>query len=275
MTWNASAGSDLAIEELLNRLEDHPLSIELIAPHLKTLRPRIIREELAGRLDQFQDQSRAEGRNRSLLSSLDFSLRHLSPAARKALPWFGWFEDGMFERSFLDFSQVPEARWSGIRAELTATALLRVEDLPGFNTPYLKLHPTLAEAAAPGTSPLPPTANSWRPCSPWLGSSTRHAPSTAPPSPTPLRPWPSSPDSPTPWAPSASSCRPSPAARTNPRPRACPSPWPNSPLPCWRPWPPLRHDLQRDRRLSSPRSSVTTIKSSRNGYWERRTASEA
>jgi len=57
----------------------------------------------------------------------------------------------MFERFFLAFSQVPEARWSGLRAELTATALLRVEDLPGFNTPYLKLHPTLAEAAAPDT----------------------------------------------------------------------------------------------------------------------------
>jgi len=141
----------LEIEELLDRLEDHPLSIELIAPHLQDLRPRTIREELAGRLDQFQDQSRAEGRNRSLLASLDFSRRHLSPAAREALPWLGWFEGGMFERFFLNFSQVPEAHWSGLRAELTATALLRVEDLPQFNTPYLKLHPTLAEAAAPAT----------------------------------------------------------------------------------------------------------------------------
>jgi tetratricopeptide (TPR) repeat protein len=122
-----------------------------VAPHLRALPPRTIGEQLAERLAEFQDQSRPEGRNRSLLASLDFSLRHLSPAAREALPWLGWFEGGMFEAFFLAFSGIAPARWSGIRAELTATALLRVEDLPLFNTPYLKLHPTLAESAAPAT----------------------------------------------------------------------------------------------------------------------------
>jgi len=139
------------IDALLNRLEDHPLSVELVGPHLKDLTPRTLRDELAQRLDQFQDPSHAEGRNRSLLASLDFSRSRLSPAAREALPWLGWFEGGMFEHYFLAFSEIPEARWSDICAELTATALLRVEDLSGFNTPYLKLHPTLADAVAPDT----------------------------------------------------------------------------------------------------------------------------
>ena len=138
-----------AIEALLDRLEDHPLSIELVAPHLATLTPETIAAELAERLGDFRDDSHAEGRNRSLLASLDFSLRRLSPAAREALPWLGWFQSGVFEAFFLDFSEIPGGAWAPMRAELTATALLRVEDLAQFNTPYLKLHPTLAEAAAP------------------------------------------------------------------------------------------------------------------------------
>ena len=137
-----------AIEALLERLEDHPLSIELIAPHLKDLTPTRIADELAQRLHQFQDPAHAEGRNRSLLASLDFSRGRLSPRARDALPWLGWFQGGMFERFLLDFSEIPASDWSAIRAELVATALLRVEDLPEFNTPYLKLHPTLADAVS-------------------------------------------------------------------------------------------------------------------------------
>ena len=137
-----------AIDALLDRIEDHPLSIELITPHLKDLTPTRIRDELTQRLHQFQDPSHREGRNRSLLASLEFSRGRLSPQAQAALPWLGWFEGGMFERFFLDFSQIPAADWAAIRAELGATALLRVEDLPGFNNPYLKLHPTLAEVVA-------------------------------------------------------------------------------------------------------------------------------
>jgi len=139
------------IDALLDRLEDHPLSIELVGPHLKELTPRTLRDELARRLDQFQDSDHAEGRNRSLLASLDFSLRHLSPSAREALPWLGWFDSGVFETSFLYFSQFPEATWSQIRAELATTALLRVEGGVFLvnNRPYLKFHPTLADVAAP------------------------------------------------------------------------------------------------------------------------------
>ncbi len=138
-----------AIDALLDRIEDHPLSIELITPHLKDLTPTRIRDELTQRLHQFQDPSHREGRNRSLLASLAFSRGRLSPQAQAVLPWLGWFEGGMFEAFFLAFSEIPAADWAAIRAELVATALLRVEDLPDFNTPYLKLHPTLAEAVAP------------------------------------------------------------------------------------------------------------------------------
>ncbi len=144
-----------AMDALLDRLEDHPLSIELIAPHLKDLTPEAIRTDLAARLHQFQDPSHGEGRNRSLLASLDFSRARLTPPARDALAWLGWFQGGMFERFLLAFAELAEADWAGIRAELVATALLRVEDV-GIqinNTPYLKLHPTLADAAGPPAAP--------------------------------------------------------------------------------------------------------------------------
>lgn len=139
-----------ALEALLERLADHPLSIELVAPHLAELTPKTIVDELSARLHQFQDHTHLEGRNRSLLASLDFSRDRLSPEARAALPWLGWFEGGMFEASFLAFSEIPESDWGPIRDQLQATALLRVETLPQFSSPYLKLHPTLAEAARPG-----------------------------------------------------------------------------------------------------------------------------
>jgi tetratricopeptide (TPR) repeat protein len=149
-----------AIDALLDRIEDHPLSIELITPHLKDLTPAQIGDELTQRLHQFQDPSHREGRNRSLLASLEFSRGRLSPQAQAALPWLGWFEGGMFERFFLDFSQIPAADWAAIRAELVATALLLVEDvgIQVSNTPYLKLHPTLAEAVTPAD----PTADGER-----------------------------------------------------------------------------------------------------------------
>lgn len=134
------------LEALLDRLKDHPLSIELVTPHLQALSPEEIIANLARHLPQFRDDSHQEGRNRSLLASLNFSRDRLDPDARAALDWLGWFEGGMFERFFLNFSQIPEAAWGDIRDRLQATALLGVEDLAGFNTPYLKLHPTLAEA---------------------------------------------------------------------------------------------------------------------------------
>jgi len=155
-----------AMDALLARIDHHPLSIELIAPHLKDLTPTAIADDLAARLPQFQDPSHAEARNRSLLASLDFSRARLSPKARDALAWLGWFQGGMFERFLLAFSQLPEADWAAIRAELVATALLRVEDV-GIqidNTPYLKLHPTLAEAAAGPASAADPRAGRFIDC---------------------------------------------------------------------------------------------------------------
>jgi len=71
------------LDPLLCDLADHPLSLELVGPHLRTLTPEEIRADFGKLLDKFQ-QTADEGRNRSLLASLEFSRRHLSPAARAA-----------------------------------------------------------------------------------------------------------------------------------------------------------------------------------------------
>jgi len=143
-----------AIDRLLDALADHPLSIELVAPHLKELAPAAILADYGKLLDRFADGDAFEARNKSLLASLEFSKRHLSPAAQEALPYLAWFEGGAFEVSVLNFANLEPAAWEPVRAELVATALIGIEDdmLVG-DRPYLRFHPTLAHAARPAGAP--------------------------------------------------------------------------------------------------------------------------
>ncbi len=136
------------VDPLLDDLDDHPLSLELVGPHLRTLTPETIRADFGTLLAKFQ-QDAPEGRNQSLLASLEFSRRHLSPAARAALPWLGLFRGGVFEDNLLDVSQLDPAAWEPIRRELQGIALVRVEDdIRITDRPFLRFHPTLASAAA-------------------------------------------------------------------------------------------------------------------------------
>jgi len=85
------------MDKLLDALSDHPLSIELVAPHLRQLTPAEILcdyDKTAGALCR---RSRHEGRNKSLLASLEFSRRRLSQPAQDVLPYLAWFEGGVFE----------------------------------------------------------------------------------------------------------------------------------------------------------------------------------
>jgi hypothetical protein len=139
------------LEPLLRDLADHPLSLELVGPHLRTLTPEAIRADFGKLLDKFQ-QTADQGRNRSLLASLEFSRRHLSPAARAALPWLGLFSGGVFEDNLLDVSQIEPAAWEPIRTEFQGIALLRTEDdIQIGDRPFLRFHPTLAIASADST----------------------------------------------------------------------------------------------------------------------------
>jgi hypothetical protein len=138
------------LDPLLRDLADHPLSLELVGPHLRSLTPEAIRADFGKLLDRFR-QDADQDRNRSLLASLELSRRHLSPAARKALPWLGLFSGGVFEQLFLDVSRVESAAWEPICTELQGIALLRAEDdIQIGDRPFLRFHPALAIASADG-----------------------------------------------------------------------------------------------------------------------------
>jgi len=139
------------LEPLLDDLADHPLSLELVGPHLRRMTPEQIREDF-GNLMTTMKQDVEEGRNQSLLASLEFSRRHLSEKARTALPWLGLFSGGVFEDIFLDVSQIDPKEWETIRAELEGIALLRAEtDIQIQDRPFLRFHPTLSIASADPT----------------------------------------------------------------------------------------------------------------------------
>jgi tetratricopeptide (TPR) repeat protein len=139
------------LEPLLSDLADHPLSLELVGPHLRALAPEEIRADFGQLLAKLRQEA-PEGRNQSLLASLEFSRRHLSPAAREALPWLGLFRGGVFEDLLLDVSQLAPEDWKSIRWELQSIALLCIEnDLQIGGRPFLRFHPTLASYAADPT----------------------------------------------------------------------------------------------------------------------------
>jgi len=109
-------------------------------------------------LAQFANGDAFEQRNSSLLASLTFSTRRLNAKAQAVLPYLAWFQGGVFEQFLLDFTELDAAAWEAVRAELVATALLKVEHLPQFNMPYLRFHPTLPYAARPETVTDPAAA---------------------------------------------------------------------------------------------------------------------
>jgi len=135
-----------SLNKLLDRLADHPLSIELVGPHLKNLTPEEIIADFGRLLEQFKRGAGAE-RNESLLASLEFSKRRLSDVAQTALPWLGLFSGGVFENNLLDVSEMDPQQWEAICAELEATALVRIDrEIQVNKRPYLRFHPTLAYA---------------------------------------------------------------------------------------------------------------------------------
>ena len=131
---------------LLDALGMHPLSIELVGPHLKNMGPEEITEKFCALLDEFKGEAEV-GRNRSLRASVEFSLQRLSKEARETVMWLGLFRGGVFQLTLLDVSQVKHEVWKTVLDELTSTALLRALAPATVGGPvYLRFHPTLPYA---------------------------------------------------------------------------------------------------------------------------------
>ena len=112
-------------------------------PALRTISLATIHAEFAALLPQFVDDTET-GRNRSLLASLDYSLRRLSEAQRALLPRLALFEGGASEDDLLAITEIPETEWIKLRQALEQAALLTAEQVEGFTAPFLHFHPVLA-----------------------------------------------------------------------------------------------------------------------------------
>ena len=111
------------LDPLLRDLADHPLSLELVGPHLRTHDSGADSARTSASCVESMTADSDQERNTSLLASLEFSRRHLSAAARAALPWLGLFRGGVFEEHLPDVSQIDPAAWEPIRRELQGIAL--------------------------------------------------------------------------------------------------------------------------------------------------------
>jgi tetratricopeptide (TPR) repeat protein len=145
------------LKELMGFLGGHPLSLQLALPHLNDFTV----EALTARFDELLPgftEGEGAARNESLTVSLRFSLDRLGEGAQKLLPRLAVFEGGAWEPALLSVTEIPEETWNALKPQLANTALIRVEDLPGVNVPYLHFHPTLipylrAQTPTPGPSP--------------------------------------------------------------------------------------------------------------------------
>ncbi len=133
------------LRELLKQLEYHPLAIQLVLPALgaSSLTLAQLTADFSSLLPRFQDDTET-GRNRSLLASLEYSLRRLSQAQRNLLPRLALFEGGASEDDLLAITEIPEPEWMQLRPALEQAALLTAEQVAGFTAPYLHFHPVLA-----------------------------------------------------------------------------------------------------------------------------------
>lgn len=131
-----------ALETLLERLGGHPLSLNLVLPQLRYYTLAELTEQFEALLPGFVD-GKAKERNESLLVSLEFSLRRLGEATRRALPDLAVFAGGCMEVILLAVTGMTQDVWQNARGELEQAALLTVENVPGISAPFLRFHPTL------------------------------------------------------------------------------------------------------------------------------------
>lgn len=128
--------------DLMERLGGHPLSLNLVLPHLQ----KYTAAELSSRFEELLPgfkEGAAKERNESLEVSLQFSLQRLGEETRAALPDLAVFQGGAMEFVLLKVTQMSEDLWQQAKQELEQAALVTVENLPNLESPFLRFHPTL------------------------------------------------------------------------------------------------------------------------------------
>ncbi|MBE0680594.1 MAG: tetratricopeptide repeat protein [Anaerolineales bacterium] len=131
-----------SLESLLRFLRGHPLSLQLALPQLVRYNAEQLVEQFQGILPQIKI-GKGTDRNESLEVSLRFSLERLGEDASRWLARLAIFEGGALEPILLAVTEIPSETWNTLKQQLAATALIRLEDIPGVAVPYIHFHPTL------------------------------------------------------------------------------------------------------------------------------------
>ena len=149
------------LAELLDFLGGHPLSIQLVVPHLREHTPEQLIAEFDTLLPGFTTGA-GKARNESLCVSLEFSLRRLGQETRALLPDLAVFQGGAMEVRILPITGWKIATWRQVRDELARAGLLTVDpsvslgvktDEGDFSGHYVRFHPTLFPHLAPQLAP--------------------------------------------------------------------------------------------------------------------------
>lgn len=138
---------------LMRHLGGHPLSLNLVLPHLREYTAQQLIDRFEELLPGFV-QGKAEARNESLAISLDFSLRRLGEETRAALPDLAVFVGGCMEGQMLGITEMSVDIWQEAKIELAQAALITPEEGHGLtttlpdgtkvNSQFVRFHPTLA-----------------------------------------------------------------------------------------------------------------------------------
>ena len=129
--------------DLLRALDYHPLAIQLTLPALRQIPITTLLAEFAALLPGFQADA-PNGRNASLLASLNYSLRRLSAAQQAVLPCLAPFVVGTLEPDLLEITGMSREQWNDLRGELEQVGLLTQDViLNGMKARFLHFHPVL------------------------------------------------------------------------------------------------------------------------------------
>jgi tetratricopeptide (TPR) repeat protein len=132
------------LRDLLAQIDHHPLAIQLVLPALRDHTLESIHEDFANLLPQFSDDFET-GRNRSLLASLEYSLRRLTDAERRMLLHLRPFESGGLETGIPVVAGMSKEEWANLRAALEQAALVVPEQIHETmaDQPFIRFHPVL------------------------------------------------------------------------------------------------------------------------------------
>jgi tetratricopeptide (TPR) repeat protein len=132
-----------ALRDLLVQLDHHPLAIQLVLPALRDYTLESIRDDFVALLPRFADDVET-GRNRSLLASLDYSLRRLTGAQRALLLRLTPFEGGALEIGIPPVTRISKTEWATLRVALEQAALIMPEQMhETMDCTFLRFHPVL------------------------------------------------------------------------------------------------------------------------------------